>query len=516
MKKKSPSAWLDGCRGYAAVIVVVFHFLLVLLPSIRFGYGMELPSGYLVFDNVYVPEGAELVPGAFGKPDRWKITDPSKMNNHHWYQLPIIRVLFAGDSMVNIFFVVSGYALSIKSLKLIRSAAKAELCSSLGSSLWRRPIRLFAPTLVSTLIIAIMAGVGMFNIPYRTLGYDQLDSPNPVDFIAERRKYFKGPQWEEPPPWKPDIFSQLLDWAVTMYDFLSPLLRGHPFMTFYDWHIWTIPVEYKASLVLYMTHAVFSLVQARYRTVLLVILLFLATAFGDIWEQCLFWAGMLLCNIDLDRTKKTSQDAPYSRFLHASWCLALCVSLFLMSYPEFEPNMVPWTAWITKIFVWDPWYHDRYRVVQGIGASLFIYVVPRLNFLESFFSNAFARYLGRISYSLYLVHGPIFRSLGYTVFLKVLKGPDFTPSQYYSAVAISVAVSLPVTFGIAHFFCLLVDEPLVQFARWTEKLVFVQDASKEEQQREENSDVPMEAMSLLPMHHDLEASAPRREAALHI
>jgi len=468
---------------------------------------MELPAGYLVFDNVYIPEGAKLVPGTLGRPDRWKITDPSKINNYHWYQLPIVRVLLAGDSMVNIFFVVSGYALSIKSLKLIRRAARAELCSSLASSLWRRPLRLFGPTLVSTLLIAIMAGAGMFNTSYRTLGYDRLDSPDPVDFIGERRKYFKGPQWEEPPPWKPDIFSQLLDWAFTMYRFLSPLLRSHPFMTVYDWHIWTIPVEYKASLVLYMTHAVFSLVQARYRTPLLAILLFVATVFGNIWEQCLFWGGMLLCNIDLDRAKKTSHDAAPSRLLQVSWCLIFFVSLFLMSYPEFEPNMVPWTAWITKIYFWDPGYHDRYRTVQGIGAGLFIYVVPRLTFLESFFSNDFARYLGRISYSLYLVHGPIFRSLGYTVFLKILQGPNFSPSQYYKAVAVSMAVSLPVAFGLAHLFCRLVDEPLVHFARWTEKLVFIQNHSQKAQPVEEDPDVSIEAMSLLPLHHDSEREA---------
>ncbi|GAB7337873.1 hypothetical protein MBLNU457_4267t1 [Dothideomycetes sp. NU457] len=502
MKKRSPTAWLDGCRGYAAVIVVIFHFLLVFLPSIRFGYGMELPVGHLVFDNVYVSEGAVLVRGTFGRPDRWKITDPSKINNYHWYQLPIIRVLLAGDSMVNIFFVVSGYALSIKSLKLIRKAARAELCSSLASSLWRRPLRLFAPTLVSTLLVAIMAGAGMFDTSYRTLGYDKLYSPHPVDFIGERRKYFKGPQWEEPPPWKPNMSSQLLDWVVTMYYFLCPWLRGHPFMTFYDWHIWTIPVEYKASLVLYMTHAVFALVHARYRTHLLIILLVAATAFGDIWEQCLFWGGMLLCNMDLDRAKRISHHTAPSRVMQTLWISILFVSLFLMSYPELEPNMVPWCAWISKIYLWDPWYHDRYRTVQGIGACLFIYVVPRLTYLKAFFSNDFARYLGRISYSLYLVHGPVFRSLGYAVFLKVLKGSEFDRPRYYTAVAISMAVSLPVTFGLAHLFRIFVDEPLVHFARWTEKLVFVQNDSQEVQWRKQDPELSTETSSLLPMHHE--------------
>lgn len=112
-------SYIDGLRGYAAVIVVIFDASLIYSSNIvSFNYGLE-------------------------------------GTNHNLLQLPIVRLLFSGHSMMSIFFVLGGYVNALKPLSLIRSGNLAHLTSALSSSLLRRVIRLCMPPLVSTFAIAI-------------------------------------------------------------------------------------------------------------------------------------------------------------------------------------------------------------------------------------------------------------------------------------------------------------------------------------------------------------------------
>lgn len=59
--------------------------------------------------------------------------------------------------MVTIFFVISGYVLSYRSLKLAREGKPIQLLDSLASSVFRRWLRLHLPVIISTYIAFIMA-----------------------------------------------------------------------------------------------------------------------------------------------------------------------------------------------------------------------------------------------------------------------------------------------------------------------------------------------------------------------
>jgi len=121
-RKLFATSYLDGLRGVAALFVVIHHYALQYTASSRQGWHM----------------------GAQG--------------THNWFfQLPLVRVVHSGRFMVTIFFVISGYALSYRSLKLAREGEHEQLLDSLGSSVFRRWIRLHFPVIASTFIAFILA-----------------------------------------------------------------------------------------------------------------------------------------------------------------------------------------------------------------------------------------------------------------------------------------------------------------------------------------------------------------------
>ena len=65
--------------------------------------------------------------------------------------------------MVVIFFVISGYVLSYRSLKLARQGKQVELLDSLASSVFRRWLRLHLPVAASCLLAFIFARLDLWN-----------------------------------------------------------------------------------------------------------------------------------------------------------------------------------------------------------------------------------------------------------------------------------------------------------------------------------------------------------------
>lgn len=105
--------------------------------------------------------------------DRYTATAPlgyhtSEEESHNWFfQLPIIRVVHSGRFMVTIFFVISGYVLSYKSLKLAREGKHIQLLDTLASSVFRRWIRLHLPVIASTLVAFVLARYNLWiDMPY--------------------------------------------------------------------------------------------------------------------------------------------------------------------------------------------------------------------------------------------------------------------------------------------------------------------------------------------------------------
>ena len=109
-----PIAWLDGLRGLASLSVYHFH------------------------TYAYFVKSMTDVPFVFG--------------------------LLNGRAMVQVFFVISGYAVSVRILKLMRHSHDLKaLLRALASSSFRRWFRLFASAGFASLVMAMFVNFGLLN-----------------------------------------------------------------------------------------------------------------------------------------------------------------------------------------------------------------------------------------------------------------------------------------------------------------------------------------------------------------
>lgn len=130
-RKLHPTSYLDGLRGFAALFVVFDHIKL-------------------------------QWPGRFASMDLGFHSTPDPSQSSLLIQFPIVRILYNGQGMVAIFFVVSGYALSYKPLKLIRKRDSAALLDSMASMIFRRHMRLYLPLIFTTFIAMCLGYLGAF------------------------------------------------------------------------------------------------------------------------------------------------------------------------------------------------------------------------------------------------------------------------------------------------------------------------------------------------------------------
>jgi peptidoglycan/LPS O-acetylase OafA/YrhL len=258
----------------------------------------------------------------------------------------------------------------------------------------------------------------------------------------------------------------------------------------YSFHAWSIPLEFRGSIVIYTTLLALSRcgTVSRLRTQLVLIFYFLYVVDG--WYCALFLMGMFLCDTDLLAMK---QQLPrfYARIRfesHRPWViyLLLIIGLYLGGVPalsndiEFLRNTPGWyyLSFLKPQAVFNfAWFY------RFFAAYLVMICIPRLRWLQSFFESSFCQYLGRISFGFYLVHGPILWSIGDRVYAAVgctreahhIMVPWYINKFAFPSVGIfglelnffaAQMVLLPLTLWTAEIFTRLVDEPSVKLTQW--------------------------------------------------
>jgi peptidoglycan/LPS O-acetylase OafA/YrhL len=431
--KLFPTAYLDGMRGLAALFVFFCHYSYTFF-RITDGYG-------------------------YGNPGQ----------NRHFLQLPIIRLLYSGPPMVCLFFVISGYALSLKPLKLMRSRQWDSLSITISSSVFRRGLRLFLPTTISTFMVLLLLRLGLYEYT-RPFATNKVYIRNVMEHHPERLPTFPA---------------QFNDWTRKVFDFLH-VWSWEPFggSTSYDVHLWTIPVEFRCSMVLFLALIGLARLRSWIRmTCLLSIMWF--TYRNDRWEMLLFLSGMFLAEVDLIRLfhRSTARITPSSPVSSSNptltkyitfhkptsclWVILAILSLYLMSQPDDHFALTPGWRYLSTLI--PNWWTDKYRYYQVLGSILFVLSVNFSPVLQRPFNTPLVQYLGKISYAIYLVHGPVLHTFGYTI-EKIAWGltGTSTNSQYISGFVLGSLVVVPGTVWAADLFWRGVDAPVVKFARWVE------------------------------------------------
>lgn len=443
--RSGPTAYLDGIRGLAALFVFFCHLSYTCFAIAEgWGYGED---------------------------------------NYHVLRLPIVRLFYQGPPMVCVFFVVSGYALSLRPLKLARSRSSDAFATTMSSFVFRRAIRLFLPTAASTLLVVCLLRAGLYEWTR-----DFADDPAYMRNVRELHYHRL-----------PTAGAQLADWGRALFGFVH-VWGWEKFggSTGLDLHLWTIPVEFRASMVLFLT----LVGTARLRTGARFLALGLVMWFtyrSDRWDMLLFYCGMVLAEWDLIRGAHSTPSPsvppassssglsllghghgpgqpalPRGRRLKtALWIGLSVVALYLMSQPDVGHDDTP--GWVFLSSLIPAWFSDRYRYWQCAGSVLFVLSVGRSPAWQRLFNARVVQYLGRISYALYLMHGPVMHTVGFATERWAWGVTGVEGQAYARGFVLASFVNVPVVIWAADVFWRAVDAPIVRFAKWFEAKCSVSD-----------------------------------------
>jgi peptidoglycan/LPS O-acetylase OafA/YrhL len=445
-KKLRPTAYLDGLRGVASFIVFIHHTIIDWYPSLSSGYASADPH-----------------------------------NTSYIMQMPIIRVIYSGRGMVSVFFVISGYALSYKAIRLMHSNQYANLLDALASSTFRRAMRLFFPITISTFISMLVCRAGWYRQdPLRHNVIPQIDQ--------------RG------------FYSQLHDWWAHV------LLVSNPFVNVdgrtlysppYDGHLWTIPIEYHGSIIVFVTLLCIAKLKPLLRLLFLAGLVWYSLWIAH-WEVFLFLSGTLFCelnfaytNIITSLTLDSFTTPPKSRF-RLLWATLLrlpsapikllfqlvttalfILAIHILSFPDENAASSPGYMRMISLTPHENVVHNiEQRFWLAIGAFILLLAMLFNPFLQRPFTTWVAQYLGRISFALYIVHGPILYTLGikmlippYTALEAARESGDLerlrgTSIEYAWSAAGAWVVDLVVCVWAADVFWREVDARSVSLAGW--------------------------------------------------
>lgn len=423
-----PTSYLDGLRGVASLLVFFCHF---------------------------TEENVQFMIPSYGLP----VDDPVPSS---FMQLPFFRVLYSGRPMVHIFFVISGFVLSLKPLKLARAHNYADLQTTLSSSVFRRGMRLFLPTAASTFMVMI--------------------------FIRMRWVRVEGL----------DTFSlQFTDWLHAIWTIAYSWDWDKIWWPKYDVHVWTIPIEMAQSMLLFVTLTGLARCKVWIRLSMLVVIMLYSLKCGR-WAAFEFIGGALVAEIGLIQqaraqresnkemwNSKNEKNSPSLKtwIVYAFWTANFIFAMWIAGWPNKNVLKTPGLSRIAP-YTMEPYWSQKPEEQQAfswfaLGAMQVVFACQQLPLLQKFFTTSPAQYLANISYALYLMHGPFLdmfahRWMPYVWWAVGGRENSGMWTRTFAWWGGVLGLSMPI-FWAADLFWRAVDIPSVEIARWLEGLCLVKE-----------------------------------------
>lgn len=383
---------------------------------------------------------------------------------HFWYKhQPILSALMAGEAMVALFFVISGYVLSYRLLVYTHNRSGDKLLSGLASSTFRRGMRLYGSTTVALFAAMVMVRLQLYD---------------------GGGKY---------PLHLDSLWAQLVDWAWTLLFFVNPFATEiHGYYTAeglqnkYLGPMWTIPVELRGSLILFIYIAATCKLRVYTRVALTCVFVVVCHVWAALYVAD-FFMGMLIAELALLRYPERLKPAPslpehlplparprQSLASKCIWSAVFVVGLFLLGEPDSNTNALgifgdwPWAAlrsWIPSYLNWA----DKLYWYLGIGSFLLVLGLEMYPTLQAPLRCGWSQYVGDLSFGIYALHVPLLVAIighWYEVNVRLAYGWDNGWGILPGAIIMHLAV-----FACADYFH-RVDRRVVALGRWIQVQCF--------------------------------------------
>lgn len=227
----------------------------------------------------------------------------------------------------------------------------------------------------------------------------------------------------------------------------------------YDQPQWALPYLLKASMYIFVMLLVISTTRPSFRLGVFTIAYLWSWVANDSLVGLNVFAGMFLAEVHTMRIIPEIK----SNVLRIIPILSAVLGLYLMSYPSEYQDWKPWTRQLRgigeQIF---PWYAEFERYWSAIGAQLLCLSVQVSPDLRHQLSNHFFTFLGSISFSMYLLHGPLMRS--------VLAWMTFGPSWLLQKELVNGAFPVPQNSAFLIILPLFASILLAASSLWTCKV----------------------------------------------
>lgn len=255
-----------------------------------------------------------------------------------------------------------------------------------------------------------------------------------------------------------------------------------------SFHVWSIHTEFRGSVVIYTSLLAISRMTRHARLMCSLGLIAYFLTIVDGWYCAMFVMGMIQCDlnglaISGNLPKSIRKLAPYKNIL--AWTF-LAIGLYLGGCPAATTDH-------TTLYKSPGWHYLAYLKPEALwdykwfflfwAATFTVASIPHIPILKRFFELRFNQYLGKISFSFYLVHGPILwtiadrfyaatgcaRNSHSTVasrWVNLLPIPAHGPVGLELNFLLPHLLILPITLWTAEIVTKMVDEPCVRFSHW--------------------------------------------------